>query len=114
MLQIIRPQVTKTECAYRRLFRSVYECHGFLCDEQGNPVFRGPREKTLFEQCAKKTHFKDCGRVKREYTRVSPAIGKCECGNNITLEKQWGRPNVRCRCGRLYAISGEEITKENG
>lgn len=111
MLQIIVPSETVTEYAYRRIFRSDHECHGFHCDEQGNPIFKGPADKKLFDKCVEKQHFKDCGRVRREYTRVTPAIGRCECGCKLRLEKIWGQDAIPCRCGRSYTVDGKE--KEN-
>ena len=112
MLQVIRPSATKTEYAYRRIFRSDCECHGFLCEEDGSPIFRDPHERIVFDMCVAKERFTDCGRVRREYTRTYPAIARCECGREVRLEKRWGQPAIRCGCGRHYAPDGKEIAVE--
>lgn len=109
MLTIVRSAETKIEYAYRRIFRAEYECCGFICDENGNPLFRGKYEELRFNECLQKPDkYKDCGRVRREYTNITPALGRCECGRTLSLD----RFTIRCRCGRYYRSTGEEIIRE--
>lgn len=109
MLTIVRPAAITKEYAYRRIFCAQYECYGFHCDDNGTPLFRSKREELRFSECLQKPDkYKDCGRVRREVIRTSPALGRCECGSTVRLE----RFKNRCLCGRYYRSTGEEIVLE--
>lgn len=109
MLQIIRPAESKTEYAYRRIFRSDKEAHGFLCDDNGNPVFKNKSEEKQYNKCLTKPNtYKDCGRERRSFTHHSPALAECECGRKLYLN----RFVINCDCGRRYDSKGKEITGE--
>ena len=113
MLQVIRQAETKTEYAYRRLFQADYEAHGFLCDDNGDPIFKNARDKKLFYDCLENPNkYKDCGKVKRTYTHHSPALGRCECGRTVKLLRPWKNKYIACQCGRLYTEEGTEVPGE--
>jgi hypothetical protein len=52
--------------------------------------------------------FVERGYVTNEHNYWEPAIGKCDCGREVTLDGDYGH-GIDCECGRIYNMSGQEL-----
>ena len=82
---------------------------GFPCDEHGNlEPTDNPYAKENREGCLSgKFDVIDKGIEKYVNRYREPAIGKCECGAELTLNDPLDN---HCECGRCYNSSGQSVT----
>lgn len=80
-----------------------FPCHadGSLMKEDENYNYW----KDNYERCLQSDDYIDEGVEKESYTYTEPAIGKCSCGENITLSGDVQCPN----CGQWYNIWGQSL-----
>ena len=111
-MEIIRHSEMREDVTYSRSF--VWKDmptagFGFPCDEHGNlEPTDNPFAKENLEGCLSgKFDVIDKGIEKCVNRYREPAIGKCECGVELTLNDPLDN---YCECGRCYNSSGQKVT----
>ena len=98
-----RTRGTNSRCSLN--FESI-ECPGsgysFDCDEAGNPTFPNPSQRENYERVKLDPAYRCTGVRKDEWTYTIPAVLKCDCGREVSLDGF----TCPCDCGRDYNSSG--------
>lgn len=112
MAEIIRPAYTgrmsKQQLEYR--YRTEPEA-GFAFDyEHGKPIFKHPAAKMNYEWCQQHPEDVEClGVTTQKWSYEVPALARCECGEETTLEDRYYGCSQCPHCGRWHAMGGYEV-----
>lgn len=114
MIEIIQEAHHEKSTEHRRQFEPVDRCNGsfysFPCDAEGNcEPFACPEAAINYTRCLQQVTdgtLIDKGVQSWGQTYFVPAVGRCHCGTEITLD------SFTCTCddcGRDYNQSGQEL-----
>lgn len=107
-MEIISERHTETRVWYERYFKD-NDCPGagysFECDESGNPLpLKWPEAERNWQGCITgEFNVTDKGIERKETSYNVPAVGRCECGREVSLD---GFTNT-CECDRDYNSAGQ-------
>ena len=113
MIKILNPRHTEEIVDYRIEFTDA-DGNGcsFPCDENGNllPFATDAAEKNYQNSLSHPEMFAIYNEFKTyRRTFTAPAVAKCHCGSNVTLENQYMSACECPECGRWYNLSGQEL-----
>ncbi len=119
MLNIIRQRTTRTEVEYRIDFTDADGCgFSFPCDEHGNIQFdddnpelgRAQRDNYDYAMANKERFTVEYAKFNtRRYTITDPAVGKCVCGELVSLTNQYQGACPCPKCGQWYNLFGQSL-----
>lgn len=110
-MKIITRRNIVTEISYMRSFEWKDDPGAgfmFICDEHGHLSAESlnPDAEANLMKCLDGTFAViDCGVEKREFDRIIPAVGRCTCGQVVTLDSFTNT----CTCGADYNMSGQQL-----
>ena len=118
MIEIINPRHTEEIVDYRIEFTDI-DGNGcsFPCDENGTllPFATDAAEKNYNNSLAHPELFAIYNEFKTyRRTFTAPAIARCHCGSNVTLENQYQGACECPACGRWYNLFGQELIDPEG
>lgn len=109
---IIKEREHVTEKYYRLEFTDEYgNGYSFDCDSNGNLEAMEPAALKNYQRCIDHPEeFKRYNRI-TPYTRrwTEPAIGLCECGEEVEMISQYMGALECPKCGRWYNLFGQQL-----
>lgn len=112
MLQIVKEIKRVSDIEYSLEYRWKDEKnagYSFPCNESGETFELNECAKESLKFCQENSDkFDDPFVETRHYTYIEPAVGKCKCGREITLDGGY-MGAVQCECGQWYNLFGQEL-----
>lgn len=111
-MEIIRKRERHVDVSYELCFYwsdNPHGWYGFDCDEDGNVDVDALPEaaRENYEKCVAGELNVDAPRVERcENAYWTPAVGRCDCGNEIQLTSNTNSCHF---CGREYNFYGQQL-----
>lgn len=112
MITIIKPRSTKEIVEHSIEFTND-EGAGFRfdADERGNVILENDCQRESYEQAiANPEEYKQYNEhTVRRFIITEPAVGRCRCGEKVTLESRYYGACQCGRCGQWYNVFGQEL-----
>ena len=112
MLTIVKEEkrVSEIEYSLEYRFRADKNAgYSFPCNEKGEVLELSERMKESLNYCQYNSNkFYEPFVERRRVDYIEPAVGKCECGREVTLEAGFIGA-FQCECGKWYNLFGQEL-----
>jgi hypothetical protein len=112
-IEIIQERRRVTQRDYSLEFRRKDDPNAgftFPCDKDGNPMLDECNTKSYLY--ATQEHPERYGKPfieKRSWAYWEPAVGRCRCGEHVTLQNEYMGACQCPKCGQWYNLFGQEL-----
>lgn len=112
-IEIIQERRRVVEHDYSLEFRLLTDPNAgftFPCDKDGNPMLDACNTRSyLYATQEHPEKFTQPYVEKRSWAYTEPAVGRCRCGEHVTLQNEY-MGACRCpKCGQWYNVFGQEL-----